>query len=92
MVDRDKLFTKPQGGKRKELKRLTKPLKLSLFPNGLLCMYLSQNVATVEANLLVSHASSCLKFHLIYGRSCFAQGLDVVAKSAKLSSTCYSAC
>lgn len=55
-------------------------------------MYLSQNVATVEANLLVSHASSCLKFHLIYGRSCFAQGLDVVAKSAKLSSTCYSAC
>lgn len=55
-------------------------------------MYLSQNVATVEANLLVSHASSCLKFHLIYSRSCFAQGLDVVAKSAKLSSTCYSAC
>ena len=50
-------------------------------------MHLRQNVATVEANLLVSHVSSCLKFHLIYGRSCFAKGLDVVAKSAKLLSS-----
>ena len=48
-------------------------------------MHLSQNVATVEANLLVSHVSSCLKFHLIYSRSCFAQGLDVVAKSANFA-------